>query len=710
MVEYSVELRWLVAGTMLLWQAPSLAQSADELALLYGDEESVTIATGSSKPVHLAPSVASVITAEDIAAHGATDLDQVLEMVPGLHVSLSFNRLNSIYSIRGIHTGQNPQVLMLLDGVPINQYLTGGRPNTFRLPVAAIARVEVMRGPGSAIYGADAFAGVINVITKKADDVDGTHVGGGYGSFATRNGWAQYGGSLGDWTMSGTVQWLKSDGDSGRVVNSDLQSALDTAFGTSASLAPGALSTRYDILDTHLNLTREHWNINLWNWRQSDGGVGPGAAQALDPSGRSDEDDLLFDVSYGTNDWLPQWEVTTRATYHYLKDSNRFDILPAGATVLICPDGNLCASPSASVVNFPDGVLGSPVATERGYGLQVTGVYSGWQLHTLRLASGVIRQFEQTREAKNFGPGVIDGTVSPINGTLTDVTGTANIYMADQTRNLWFVSAQDEWQMAPDWQFTVGGRYDRYSDFGSTTNPRIALVWSTRQNLTTKLLYGQAFRAPSLSELYFINNPALIGNRNLQPESIQTREIALDYRPTLNSQVGLSLFRYDAKNLIDFVYDPATASQIAQNTAGQTGYGFEVEANWNVTDKMRLFGNYASQRSAYKADGSAVPDAPGQQLYVGAEWEFVQAWRAAVQANWVADRARAAGDTRAAVADYSLVNLTLRHADFGGEWEFLFSVHNLFDVTAYEPSDPSIAGDYPLAGRSLYAQAAYHFR
>jgi iron complex outermembrane receptor protein len=698
-------------GVLLICQYQGLAwaQGDDgELALLYGDEESVSIATGLSKSVRLAPAVASIITADDIAAHGATDLDQVLEMVPGLHVSSSFNRLNSIYSIRGIHTGQNPQVLMLVDGVPITQITTGGRPNTFRLPVAAIARVEVMRGPGSAVYGADAYAGVINVITKKAADIAGTRAGAGAGSFSTTNVFAQYGGEAGGWQVAASVEWLKSDGDSKRTVDSDLQSTFDAMFSTDASRAPGALSTRYDILDTHLNLTRDRWTLAFWGWRQYDAGVGPGSAQALDPEGSTDEEKYLLDLSYRADGWAPDWDVTTHLTYQYLKENNRFTILPAGATVLVGTDGNLfsCGGGCAPVT-FIDGVLGTPSGIDRNYSLEMTGVYQGWKGHTLRLSGGAIQHQLDTRESKNYGPGVIDGSVSPVDGTLIDVSGTEYVFMKDRQRDIWFVSAQDEWALAPDWELTAGIRYDRYSDFGSTTNPRAALVWSTTHKLTTKLLYGHAFRAPSLSELYFINNPSLVGNVDVKPETIDTAELAFDYRLTFSSRVGLSLFRYDARDLIDFVVDPGTGAQIATNTSGQTGQGLELEADWKPSSSLRLFGSYAAQRAEYKTGGDTVPDAPGQQLYAGVEWEFASYWKAALQGNWVADRKRAAGDTRAPVPDYSLAHLTLRHDDAAAGWGFTVSIHNLFDARAYEPSDPAIPGDYRLPSRSLYAQARF---
>jgi outer membrane receptor for ferrienterochelin and colicin len=134
----------------------------EELALIYGNESTASIATGNLQSLRRAPAVAGVITAEDIAAIGATELDQVLETVPGVHVSPPVN-YEPLYPIRGIHGGTNPHMLMLLNGVPMSTMLTGSRGSIWGgYPVEHIARIEVIRGPGSALYGADAYSGVIN--------------------------------------------------------------------------------------------------------------------------------------------------------------------------------------------------------------------------------------------------------------------------------------------------------------------------------------------------------------------------------------------------------------------------------------------------------------------------------------------------------------------------------------------------------------------
>ena len=142
----------------------AFAQGDDEedLALVYGDKNTVSIATGSAQPLRRAPAVASVITAEDIAAMGAIDLDEVLESVPGIHVSHASNVYSPLYVVRGIYSLANPQTLVLQNGVPMTTMFIGNKGNQWGgFPVDQIARIEIIRGPGSALYGADAYAGEI---------------------------------------------------------------------------------------------------------------------------------------------------------------------------------------------------------------------------------------------------------------------------------------------------------------------------------------------------------------------------------------------------------------------------------------------------------------------------------------------------------------------------------------------------------------------
>lgn len=677
---------------------------------LYGGEEFVSIATGSNKPIYKAPAVASVITARDIEMLGARSLNEVLETVPGLHVSMStLSRINPVYSIRGVHTGYNSQVLLLIDGVPLQTPSTGGRPELFNLSVASIARIEVIRGPGSAVYGADAYSGVVSVITKDAKSIDGTDVGGRIGSFDSRDLWLQSGGQWNGLDVVFGLSYQSSNGDSDRIINSDLQTMLDGALGTNASLAPGSLSTNYEYLETRLGLKNDNWRVGFWGWNQDGSGIGAGGAQALDPSGTQTDDAFLVDVSYQTSDLVADWNFNTRLSYFFYDTQTSFRLLPPGAVVPIGSDGNLNFANPAGIVTFPDGLIGNPSGKAKDSQLEVVASYTGMYNHRWRFASGIRHQTNDSSETKNFGPSVIDGNQSVVDGTLTDVTGTSFIFLPHSSRTIHYLSLQDEWQFSPDWELTAGVRYDNYSDFGSTINPRVALVWATQHNLTTKLLYGSAFRAPSFSEQFIANNPVSLGNPDLDPETIDTLELSLNYRPMPELQSTLSLFTYEAQDLIEFVADSGATTQTAQNARNQDGYGFEWEASWKASRSLRLNANFSWQRSEDSDTKQRTHDAPGKQFYLNAHWLVSPQWLVNTQLNWVGSRKRAQGDLRENIDDYSLVNIAIRRKDIAPQLDLTVSVFNLFDEDAREPSNGTIPDDYPMEGRSIRMELQYRF-
>lgn len=149
-------------------------------------------------------------------------------------------------------------------------------------------------------------------------------------------------------------------------------------------------------------------------------------------------------------------------------------------------------------------------------------------------------------------------------------------------------------------------------------------LWCGRPvDLTTKLLYGQAFRPPSLAELYTQNNPSNIGNPDLSPETMESRELVFDYQPKANLRLALSLFDHEIQDLIELVQDSGQTTQTTQNTGDQQGRGFELEADWKATRTLLVRANFAYQRSKYELTDEIVPDAPEYQAYVHAHWEPV---------------------------------------------------------------------------------------
>lgn len=646
----------------------------EDLAQAYGDKNFVSIATGTRQLLSKAPSAATVITAEAIANMGARTVSQALEAVPGLHVSR--NNLQNLYTptygMRGILTGTSPQVLMMVNGIPrTSVYLGNPDEQMVELPVDNIARIEVIRGPGSAIYGADAFAGTINIITKRVDDIDGTSISSGGGSFDSWGTWFQHGGRHGDLDVAAYLKVGSTDGQR-RTIRHD-------AVGGS-----GPVNVGYDSVDGQFDI-----GYGNFRWRTSytlrhDVGTGVGIFGALDPTGKIRSERLSSDFSWSDANFARDFSLTLQAAFMHLANE-------VTTPLVVLPGG---VDPA-----FPDGMIGDPSKWERQARFSATGVYSGFATHRIRLGLGHDNlEIYKTRENKNF-------TLLPPPSQLPMYQASgANLFLSPHGRRVNYFYLQDEWNFAPDWTLTGGIRRDLYSDFGGTTNPRLALVWAARHDLTVKLMYGSAFRAPSFVELYATGNPVAMGNPNLRPEKINTVEAAITWQVNNDLQTSLSLFRHRITDIISQV------GNTYSNGSEQKGHGGELEINWAATDNLQLTGHYAYQKNTDETTGHDAGYAPHHHLYARADWRFGSGWILSGQVNHVADRKRVWGDTRPALPDYTSTDLTLRSTRTRQGWDFSLSVYNLFNADIREPSqaDSGIIYDLPLPGRTFWLQARYN--
>lgn len=651
------------------WIGAAIAQPAleeEDLALAYGDKNFVSIATGTRQPVRKAPSVATVITADDIANIGARTLTEVLEAIPGMHVSRNSlqNNYAPTYGMRGILTGSSPHVLMLLNGIPrTSVYLGNPDELLVELPVENIARIEVIRGPGSAVYGADAFAGTINIITKSAGDIGATTIGVRAGSFNSWDSWVQHGSTVGDVEIAAYLK-IGSTNGSRRNVGTDL-------VGNS-----GPLNNAYDSVDAQIDLGYDKFRWRAGYTLRDNMGTGVGIAGALDPIGRIRSQRLSSDISWTDENFAKDFSLSLQASYMQL--------------------ANEVTTP---LVIFP-GVFGDPDKWERQVRLSATSVYSGFTDHRLRFGIGHDElEIYKTRESKNFS-WLPSFAILP--GGMTPATG-AELFLAPHKRNLNYMYAQDEWSFARDWTLTGGVRYDSYSDFGSTTNPRLALVWEARQDLTAKLMYGTAFRAPSFIEQYATGNPVALGNPDLKPEKITTLEAELTWQARHDLQASLSIFQHEISDLIN------QSGVTYQNTGKQKGRGGEFEIQWDASTALRISGHYAYQRNIDQTTHQDAGYAPRHHLYTRADWRVHSDWRLSGQVNYVADRHRPAGDTRPQSPDYTSVDLTLRSNPKKRGWDFSASIFNLFNADIREPTKAAsgIVYDLPMPGRTFWLQARY---
>jgi len=654
----------------------------EELAMAYGDIDFVELSTGTKQPIVRAPSVSSVITAHDIKIMGATDLDEVLETVPGLHVSRSSIGYNPIYTFRGIHTAFNPQALMLVNGIPVTGVTFGNRSQVWAgMPLENIKRIEVIRGPGSALYGADAFSGVINLITKTSTDVQGTEIGARAASFESGDVWVQHGGSLGEFDVAAYARLGSTQGQ---------ESIVRDAVGVT-----GPVNLARDAIDLRFDVALSNWRLRL-GYQQRGGEMGAGLALALDPGGFGLGERTSADLSYDNPEFIDDWAVTAQASYFDITEQTKATLFPAATAILF---------------GFPAGVgvIGNPSIWERHLRLNASASYSGLEKHSLRFGVGTqTDDLYRVSESKNFALITVPGLVIPVPlnplGSVVGMTATA-LFITPRKRTVHYVYVQDEWNVARDWYLTAGVRHDNYSDFGGTTNPRLALAWDLSYDMTAKVLYGKAFRAPSFSELYNANNPVATGNANLKPEEIETWEAALSWRPSNTLRTSVNVFRYEMKDILQFVPNTGGAGATAANQGKQRGTGIEAEMVWDAKLNLRVTANFAQQRSIDVTTNRDAGNAPHYQLYTRGDWLFMPHWTLSGQLNHVGGRKRVLGDTRPDIADYTTTDATLRRNGKTQDWDFSVSIRNLFDIDAREPSPyvllpgATIVNDLPLAGR-----------
>lgn len=619
-----------------------LALSLEELMTM-----TVSISTSTKQTLSKAPSVVSVITAEDIKATGATNLMEMLQGVPGLYVKTNLFGFKPLITFRGA-SGAN--VLLMVNGAPAKDLVWS--PGIFwkGMPAHLIERIEIIRGPGSALFGSDAAAGVINVITKSAQPLDQSEIGARAGSFDTQSAWLQHGTRWNDFDIAFTADVSHTDGH-------------DPFIARARGNTLGTARYGWDNTDLRLSVGKGHWRFLADHTRHGDVQIGLTGAAVLDPRTRASDSQTNLTLLYDNPDFAPDWGINAELRYRDMEYSS----------------GNGFWEGITGVVN-----LNRMDSAERRTNIEASALYRGFRDHALRFGGGM--QVQDLYEFRQTWDGVPQPLVAP------------------QKRRTSYVFVQDIWSFAKDWELTAGMRYDHYSDFGGTLNPRFALVWQTTERLTTKLMYGQAFRAPSYLEMH-LTTSANPPNADLKPEKSRTWEASLSWLATRDLRLGLNVYDFVRTQVIA---PETTAPFQFQNYDRFDTFGSELEAQWQATSKLRLAGNFSYMKNEDVTSPLRDVAIPRKFGYFRADWAFLPKWNWNLQVHWFGKRPLKAGDTRTPIKDQTLADTTIRYFH-GSEWEFAASVRNLFDTDARDYSSTALWHNLPLPGRNLYAEIRYKF-
>ena len=613
------------------------AHAGDELTELSLEElldQEVVSASRFSQRASDAPSSVTVLREEDFRTWGWRTLAEALNSVRGFLATN--NREFTGASVRGFAApgDYNTRLLLMIDGIRTNGnlYDQANVGQEFILDLDLIDRVEIVRGPGSMVYGGNAFFGVINVITKAGADLNGTEVAVSKGSYDTRGLRASYGKHL----DNGADVLLSASGS-----NSDGQSLYFPEFGKSRYGTDDEdvrrVFARYRQGDLQLSA--------IYGKREHGRPSGAFGAVPDDPRNRDWDETLLLDARYQrqfgehslVSGWLFYGSVDWRGQYVNDWNGQPYDV---------------------------DRETGKG----RWAGFDGQFHYTGLAGHHLLLGMDYQDNLRQDQFAADKPPSLRCTATGTASEPCTDTQG-------DSYRLGVYV--QDDVALTNSLSLNLGVRHD-WSDVASSEfSPRLGLIWKPDAENVVKLLYGKAFRAPNAYErdYYYPGGAAMAANPDLKSETIKTYEAVWERYLGANLRVTAGVYFYQVDDWIVQVDDGSGALQF-QNQPRVNGRGLDLEVEKRFANGARLRASYA---------GQFVPEQPHGVLNTRSR-HLVKAnfatplpaagWHLGLEAQYASGQPTASGHT----GSYAIANALLRwQPPAARKTEVSLGVYNLFD-------------------------------
>jgi outer membrane receptor for ferrienterochelin and colicins len=621
--------------------------------------ETVYGASKFEQKVTQAPASVSIVTQSDIKRYGYRTLADILRSVPGFYTA--YDRAYEYAGVRGFSRpgDYNTRLLLLVDGHRTNDsiYDSASIRTDFILDVDLIDRVEFIRGPGSSLYGNNAFFGVVNVTTKGAQSYNGMEISGSASSYDTYKERATFGKKF-----ANGFEMLVSGSNS----NSKGQSLYFKEYTSPSTNLGRADSCDYEKYN-NLFANMKYAGFTLQGaYVSREKGVPTGSWGTVFNESRTRITDERGYVDLKYNKQLSEGShIKARAFYDYYSYSGNY------------------------VFDYPPLTMNRDVATGKWWGGEIEVTRKFLEKH--KVVMGVEYQDYYMQKQRNYDQ-------DPYFQYLNDSTSSYT----------WGAHFQDQFTILDNLILNAGVRYDYYKTFGSSTNPRAALIYNPFKGTTLKFLYGQAFRAPNTYELYYNDgNASQKGNSNLNSEKITTYEMVLEQYVS-NYRFSASGYYYETKDLISQQIDPMDGLLVFRN-AGKIeakGAQFEIEGKWRNGIEARA--SYSVQESVDKDTDTTLSNSPkhlgklnlfvpliGKKLSAGLEVQYTSSRKT------YKDRT---------TGGFGLANVTLLSQELIKDMEISGTIYNLFDKKYGDPASSehtqNIIGQ---DGRTFRLKLTYRF-
>lgn len=660
---------------------PPLSElSLDELMNI-----TVITASKSEQKISEAPSTMMVVTAQQIAERGYEQLDDVLRDIPGVDLVHVYGHAPTFITFRGMYGDENKRVLFMIDGIVENDLMGDFKMGGPAYSLHNVERIEIMWGTGSALYGANAFSAVINIITKKGADINGLHYQKGYGAFNTSFENVMLGVKKCniDLALSGSL--FNTDGPrfanrhpqySNSYVN-NAYSFNSTAIYTIKKFKTTLGARVYQTPGGHGELTQSP-TVLLGLPSQGNENTGKAGQMQSDFNGEkatlqeSFARTIFLQSEYTSNSNLTlffrgQYRETGRSDKSY-----DYQNLPG--------TNYIHRNRFAFYANRIKG--------------EISANYIFTEHHTL--SAGV--QYSQDNLERGFRGVIPDTRFDTIeNIPVTDLLATFKpreyIIQDNIGAYLQYVLSST---LLNKTNLTIGGRYDNNSVYGTTINPRVGLINQPHEKITFKLLYGTAFRAPTNFELYTIGG-IRIANPDLKPEKIQTYEANIIYTPVKILLIQANLFQNELTDVI-IQEVPVPGGKVQNQNVGTASIkGLEIKLDFIPSKSFSIFTNFTYQEGKQNngTKTSSIPNIAKVKGNIGFYVHLTQLLNISLIANWVGNRSVPATNPLGKVNGYFSPNLVISTKKiFNERVSASINIRNLLNQKYYDPGIRTADGNF----------------
>lgn len=623
-----------------------------ETSFLESFEEVSEIATKTKLNIDDMPAFVSILRENDLKQMGVRDAYEALSLIPGVEVSME-NTGAKVLIFRGAR--EKGKVKLLIDGVTINNAYRGSIYHYLDLPIELIKRIEVIRGPGSVLYGSNAISGVINIVTKISDKNAQSEASFSYGSFEYTKGSFISANKVGDYTVN--IDGYYQTGNK----------KIET--GPDKSGERGESDERLKDYSVGAKISGEN-TVFITRVKNNQNGAAFGTGYVLIPQESSSAliNNTFFSELQYKNSIEDNTEYLIKAGYSEYQQ--KFDFIH---------------------VRYPtkDLIYTSDYKESSQY-LDATFTLNQFDPHELIL--GVAYRTSKVIK-NNLNTYYTDNPSTNLNGPL--------LLDKESSRNKTSIYLNDQSELSENIDIAAGIRYDDYSDFGSATSPRLGLVYHYNDKTNIKTMYSKAYRAPSFIELY-ADVPGLSnGDENLKAEKSETIEVGATYKEDLRNLTRINLYHTTIKDVI--YRESAQYTQKGKHTLK----GIELESRKTLFIDTDLQGAIAYV-DGEDEDGKKLPDVADTTGNIQLSHTFASGFLSNAKVKYVSKRLRHKDDTREDLKGYTTLDIALSYTYYG--YKMTGTINNILDEEVKYPAPANTyKNDYDREGRNFLLSVSKEF-